>query len=387
MSLRIFLGARVFDGTRLLDGQAVLVEHGRIVEIVVADQIPEAPAGAMVRLAGGILAPGLIDLQVNGGDGLMLGDAATVAGITRICAAHARLGATGILPTLITDRPEVTHAVIEAGIAAARAHVPGFLGLHLEGPHLDPRRKGAHDPALIRAMTDADLALLLHAARHLPALMVTLAPVAVTLAQIAALAQAGVAVSLGHSDCTALEARAAFGAGARCATHLFNAMSPLGQREPGLVGVVLDSPGVAAGLICDGVHVVPETLRVALAAKRGGTPAGGLFTVTDAMAVAGTDLVEFSLGGRRILRREGRLTLADGTLAGADCTLPGALAWLVGTVGVAPERALAMASSVPAAVIGAGARCGALRPGMPADMVHLDADLALSAVWCGGERL
>ena len=387
MSLRIFLGARVFDGTRLLDGQAVLVEHGRIVEIVVADQIPEAPAGAMVRLAGGILAPGLIDLQVNGGDGLMLGDAATVAGITRICAAHARLGATGILPTLITDRPEVTHAVIEAGIAAARAHVPGFLGLHLEGPHLDPRRKGAHDPALIRAMTDADLALLLDAARHLPALMVTLAPVAVTLAQIAALAQAGVVVSLGHSDCTALEARAAFGAGARCATHLFNAMSPLGQREPGLVGVVLDSPGVAAGLICDGVHVVPETLRVALAAKRGTPPSGGLFTVTDAMAVAGTDLAGFSLGGRRILRRAGRLTLADGTLAGADCTLPGALAWLVGTVGVAPERALAMASSVPAAVIGAGARCGALRPGMPADMVHLDADLALSAVWCGGERL
>jgi len=387
MSLRIFLGARVFDGTRLLDGQAVLVEHGRIVEMVATDRILEAPAGAVVRLAGGILAPGLIDLQVNGGDGLMLGDAATVAGITRICAAHARLGATGILPTLITDRPEVTHAVIEAGIAAGRAHVPGFLGLHLEGPHLDPRRKGAHDPALIRAMTDADLALLLHAARHLPALMVTLAPVAVTLAQIAALAQAGVVVSLGHSDCTALEARAAFGAGARCATHLFNAMSPLGQREPGLVGVVLDSPGVAAGLICDGVHVVPETLRVALAAKRGGTPAGGLFTVTDAMAVAGTDLAGFSLGGRRILRRAGRLTLADGTLAGADCTLPGALAWLVGTVGVAPERALAMASSVPAAVIGAGARCGALRPGMPADMVHLDADLALSAVWCGGERL
>jgi len=387
MTRRIFLGARVFDGNRLHDGRAVLVEQGRLVGLVATDRIPDAPAAEVVRLAGGILAPGLIDLQVNGGDGVMLGEAASVPGIARICAAHARLGATGILPTLITDRPEVTQAVLAAGIAAARARVPGFLGLHLEGPHLDRRRKGAHDPALIRAMTDADLALLLEAARHLPALMVTLAPVAVTLAQIAALAQAGVVVSLGHSDCTALEARAAYAAGARCATHLYNAMSPLGHREPGLVGVVLDSPGVHSGLIGDGVHVAPEAARVALAAKRGDPPSGGLFVVSDAMAVAGTDLAEFSLGARRILRREGRLTLVDGTLAGADCTLPGSVAWLVAKVGLAPERALAMACSVPAAAIGAAARCGSLRRGMAADMVHLDADMALTAVWRGGERL
>ena len=295
------------------------------------------------------------------------------------------------MATLITDRPEVTQAVIAAGIAAVRAQVPGFLGLHLEGPHLDPRRKGAHDPGLIRPMQADDLALLLHAAAHLPHLMVTVAPEAVTLAQIAALSGAGVVVSLGHSDCTAAVARAAMAAGAACATHLFNAMSPLGHREPGLVGAVLDGAVLGcrgfAGMIADGIHVAPEALRIALAAK----PCG-LFVVTDAMAVAGTSLQHFTLGGRTILRRGGRLTLEDGTLAGADCTLPGCVGHLVG-IGVAPERALAMATSVPAACLGAtslgvtglGATgVGSLGTGLRADMVHLGADFTLQAVWRAG---
>ena len=163
--------------------------------------------------------------------------------------------------------------MIAAGIAAARRQVPGFLGLHLEGPHLDPRRKGAHDPALIRPMTEADLVRLCDAATALPALMVTLAPAAATPEQIARLAAAGVVVSLGHSDCTLAEAQAAIAAGARCVTHLFNAMSQLGNREPGLVGAVLDS-AIAAGLIADGIHVAPEVIRVALAARPGGAVPG-----------------------------------------------------------------------------------------------------------------
>lgn len=367
----ILRGASVFDGEVLRDGLAVRLEGGRIAEL-----LPDGGAGT--DLGGGILAPGFIDLQVNGGGGIMLDGAASVARIAAICAAHARLGATGLLPTLITDTPEATRAVIAAGIAAAAAGVPGFLGLHLEGPHLDPRRKGAHDAALIRPMTDADLALLTDAARRLPALIVTLAPSAATPRQIAALAGAGAIVSLGHADCTADEAQTAFAAGASMVTHLFNAMSQMGHRAPGLVGAALDG-AADCGVIADGAHVDPVALRVALSAKR----RGRMFLVSDAMAVAGTDLAGFRLGARRILRREGRLTLEDGTLAGADLTLPRAVSFAVRVLGLPVERALAMASSVPAAILGR-ADLGRIVPGARADLVHLDDDLGLRGVWQGG---
>lgn len=372
-----FAGATVFDGWRIVPDAVLVVDGDRVEGIATA-----VPAGATeVRLDGGLLAPGLIDLQVNGGGGRMVDGSADAGLIAHVCAAHARLGATGILPTLITDTPESTRAVIAAGIAATAAGVPGFLGLHLEGPHLDPRRKGAHDPALIRPMEANDLAMLEEAARALPALMVTLAPSAATPDQIARLAAAGAVVSLGHSDCTAAEAQAAFDAGARSATHLFNAMSQLGNREPGLVGAVLAGT-VAAGIIADGIHVSPESLRVALAARP-----EGLFAVSDSMAVAGTDLDRFTLGGREILRTGGRLTLADGTLAGADLSLPQALGVLTGpAVGLATERALAMATRVPADLIGRD-DLGRLTPGARADLVHLAPGMILRGVWRGGARL
>ncbi|WP_347268036.1 N-acetylglucosamine-6-phosphate deacetylase [Paracoccus sp. (in: a-proteobacteria)] len=370
MATEILTGARIFDGTRLLDGQALVVEDGEI-----ADILPEAAAPPGGRRLDGILAPAFLDLQVNGGGGLMVDGRSNLAALRQICAAHRRLGTAGVLPTLITDTPEATAQVIAAGIAAASAGVPGFLGLHLEGPHLDPRRKGAHDPALIRVMQEADLALLCDAARRLPALMLTLAPASVTPQQIAALAAAGALVSLGHSDCTHEEALAAIAAGAGCATHLFNAMSQIGHRAPGLAGTVL-SGDLAAGLIADAIHVHPAVMRLALAARR-----EGIFLVSDCMAFAGTDLTEMELGGRRVLRRDGRLTLADGTLAGADLTMPQAIATLTGKVGIAPERALRMASATPAALLGLSHRYGALAPGRRAEMVLLRPDFGLQELW------
>jgi N-acetylglucosamine-6-phosphate deacetylase len=363
--------ARVFDGTAFRDG-AVVIEGGRILRI-------GAPEGDRIDLGDATLAPGMIDLQVNGAGGVAVDRKAGADALATICATLARLGATGCLPTLITDTPEATASVIAAGIAAADAGTPGFLGLHLEGPHLDPRRKGAHDAALIRPMEAADLAALLQARARLPALKVTVAPEAVTPAQIAAMAQAGIVVSLGHSDCTAGQARAAMAAGAVCATHLFNAMSQLGNRAPGLVGAVLDGTG-HAGIIADGIHVDPATLRIALAAK-----AEGLFLVSDCMALAGSQLTEMELGGRLIRRQEGRLTLSDGTLAGADLTLPQAVANLV-SFGVDPARALAMATRIPARLIGRD-DLGRLAAGGPADVVALGPDLALRAVWQGGRQL
>lgn len=367
MSAQVFTGAQVFDGKRLVPGPL------RVVDGVVA----EAGEGVEVRLEGGILAPGFLDLQVNGAGGRMVDASCTADWLAEMCAIHARLGATGILPTLITDTPEATAAVVAAGVEAARRQVPGFLGLHLEGPHLDQRRKGAHDPALIRAMTEEDLVLLLKAAAKLPSLMVTLAPASVTADQIARLATAGVIVSLGHSDCTHAEAQAAIVAGAACVTHLFNAMSQLGNRDPGLVGAALTDP-VHAGLIADGIHVAPETIRIAMAAS------DRLFLVSDAMAAAGSDLVAFTLNGRRILRREGRLTLEDGTLAGADLSLPQAVG-VMRRLGTPVEVALAMVTSRPAACLGRADRLGHLMPGQRADMVHLAEDGALIGVWQAGQ--
>jgi len=377
----LYLGAEVFDGEGLAPG-GLLVEDGHVAAVL----RPEEPArgAAVVDLGGGLVAPGFVDIQVNGGGGVMFNDAPEVATLRRMADAHARLGTLTILPTLITDTPEVTRAAIAAVAQAVAEGLPGIAGLHLEGPHLSLARKGAHDPDLIRPMGGDDLRFLLDAARSVPRLLLTIAPESVDKEQISALSDAGVIVSLGHTDAGFATCRAAFDAGARVATHLFNAMSPLGNREPGLVGAVLASGAVSAGIIADGIHVHPASLRVALAAKAG---PGSLFLVTDAMAPAGTDMRSFRLNGREILRENGRLTLADGTLAGADLDMTRALRVITRDAGLALDRALAMATSVPARVAGLGDRSGALAPGRQADFVHLSDGLELRGVWQRGVRL
>jgi N-acetylglucosamine-6-phosphate deacetylase len=375
---QIYIGASIFDGVTLHASSALVVDGGHVTDILPATETGRVK-GARIELDGGTLAPGMIDLQVNGGGGIMLGNIDGPKGIATICAAHRQLGATGILPTLISDTPENTHRVVTAAIQAVQMRTPGFLGLHLEGPHLDPGRHGAHDCNLIRTMENTDLALILEAARVLPVLMVTLAPESVTLEQISTMAKAGVIVSLGHSNAKCASAKAAMAAGARSVTHLFNAMSQLANREPGIVGAALDSD-CYAGIIADGFHVADASLRIALRAKA----ADRVFLVSDAMAVAGTEQSRFFLGdrehAREIVRESGRLKLRDGTLAGADVTLPQSVAHLC-RIGIEPARALAMASSVPAALVCLADKRGYLFPGSPAEFVHLDNEFNLLRVW------
>ncbi|WP_171122332.1 MULTISPECIES: N-acetylglucosamine-6-phosphate deacetylase [unclassified Ruegeria] len=340
-----FRNGPIFDGNRLLYDHAITFRDGEEGEIR-----PESDAvgGEVVDLNGDILSPGYCDLQVNGGDGIMFNDNPSVQTVQRIAAAHRRLGVVSLLPTLITDTAEKTQAAIAATVQAVREGVSGVAGLHLEGPHLSVARKGAHDADLIRPMDDTDLAALIAAADALPCLMVTVAPEAVTERQVAVLHDAGVLVSLGHSDADFATCQRYAAAGARCVTHLFNAMSQLGNREPGLVGAALANGGLSAGLIADGIHVHPEVMRAAWAAK---TSPGQIFLVSDAMAVAGTDLTAFELEGRRITRTNGKLTLEDGTLAGADLDLTTAIRVLVTQVGVPLPQALAAATSYPSQLI------------------------------------
>lgn len=342
MSLTAYVGAAIHDGTRLHHGSALLCESDVVAAIAEPNDLPERCI--IHKLDGGFLTPGFVDLQVNGGGGVMFNDDQSVAALRTIANAHAATGTRALLPTLITDTPARSRSAIAAVAAAIDQDVAGIVGIHLEGPHLSLKRKGAHDPWLIRAMSQDDETMLIEAAAQLPNVLLTIAPESVTLDQVARLSQAGVIISLGHSDAGYDTAMAYMAAGARCTTHLFNAMSQLGNREPGLVGATLDNANQSAGLIADAVHVHPATIRAALRANQG---PGQIFLVTDAMSSVGSDLTEFELNGRTVFRRDGTLRLSDGTLAGADIDMPGSIGILVNQVGLDPEYVISMATSLP----------------------------------------
>lgn len=378
---KAFVGATIFDGHNRYENSALMTDGGLVTTIIPADDIP-ADTKTIV-LGGGLLAPGFVDLQVNGGGGVLLNDQPTVAGIETICAAHAQFGTTTLLPTLITDNQEVTHRAVAAGIEAAKKSVSGFIGLHLEGPHLSVARKGAHDAALVRPMGSDDLNFLKESRSALPHLMTTVAPESVSNAQISELTDAGIVISLGHTAATYETAVEAASVGVKAVTHLFNAMSPLTHREPGLVGAALETGHLSIGIIADGIHVHPAAISIALSAKKG---PGKIFLITDAMSTIGTDQKSFTLNGRTITRDSGKLVLEDGTLAGADLDMITAVQFMTNTVGIGVDEALRMAALYPAQCIGAET-IGHLRNGAVANMVHLNDGLAIQSVWSAARQI
>ncbi len=376
-----YLAAEILDGEVTHRDHALLVSEGRVEALLPRSDMPDEVS---VRdLGAGLLAPGFVDLQVNGGGGVLFNDAPGVETIHTICQAHLKFGTTALLVTLVTADRATTAAAIEAAQAAAAAQVPGFAGLHLEGPHLSVAKKGAHAARFIRPMTADDRDQLTAAAANLPSLMVTLAPENASLEDIAALRQAGVTVSLGHTTADLATAMDAARAGASCVTHLFNAMNGLHHREPGLIGAAIDHGGLSAGLIADGIHVDPAVIRMALRAKTG---PGRIFLVTDAMSTIGTDLSGFELDGRTVRRREGALRLADGTLAGADLDMISALRFLITEIGAERDEALRMASAYPAGVVGRESELGRLVAGSRADFIHLNDDMSIASVWIAGRQ-
>lgn len=369
------VGARVFDGDAVRDGHAVIVENSRIIAIA-----PRGDLGADVaqREVQGLLAPGFIDVQVNGGGGVLLNDVRSAAGLRAIAEAHRRFGVTGLMPTFITDARDRMAEAIGAARDALHAQTPGVLGLHLEGPFINPARKGAHDPRFMRPIEDEDLRLMtsLGAGRTI----VTLAPEMVPMQAIAQLAQAGVLICAGHTAASYDVIAEARHHGLRGYTHLFNAMPPPTGREPGPVGAALDEADSWCGLIVDLHHVSAPMLRVALKARG----PEKMMLVSDAMSSVGSDLTSFDLQGRTVRRANGKLTLDDGALAGSDLDMASAVRNTVSQLSVPLEDALRMASLAPAAFLKLDHELGRIAPGYRADLVLLDEKLQVRDTWIGG---
>jgi N-acetylglucosamine-6-phosphate deacetylase len=371
------INGRVLLDDGFADDVAVLVDGERIAAIVARDDTRVRDADH-VDLHGGTLAPGFIDCQVNGGGGVLFNDSPTVDAIQAIAQAHRRFGTTGLLPTLISDNAEITLAAVGAAGQALEQRVPGALGLHLEGPFLAPQRKGIHDAKHFRTPDAADIAMF--AQLRSGTLLLTVAPEQVGPDAIRRIAGLHIVVAAGHTAATYEETRAALDAGLRGFTHLYNAMSPLTGRAPGVVGAALEDRRSWCGIIVDGHHVHPGAARVALTAK----PRGKIFLVTDAMPPVGAASETFVLNGETITCRDGKCTNAHGVLAGSALDMASAVRNTVELLQVPLDEALRMAAAYPADFLGLSDR-GRIAPGAHADLVLLDDALQVCATWIRGE--
>jgi len=377
--LTALINGRVLADHGPQEGLAVLVRGERIEAITRADDARVSGA-TKHDLKGQLLLPGFIDVQVNGGGGVLFNAEPTVEALAAIGAAHRKYGTTGFLPTLITDTAEVMRKALDAVDAAIEQGVPGVLGIHLEGPFLATARKGIHDAKLFRLPDADDIAAITRDRRGV--VMLTLAVEEVPLDTIRQLSEAGVIVVAGHTAATYDTTRAALDAGVTGFTHLYNAMTPLGSREPGVVGAALDDPHSWCGLIVDGHHVHPVALRVAIAAKAKGKSV----LVTDAMPPVGADSPEYVLNGQTIIARDGICQSDDGVLAGSALDMATGVRNLVEMVGLPLAEASRMASAYPAAWLGLERTHGRLVAGQHADFAVLDEKLVVSETWISGVR-
>lgn len=376
----VLRNARILAGDEFRDDLAVVIEGG-VITALVSDAAPQlGSADEQVDLGGGFLLPGFIDAQVNGGGGVLFNNTPDVESLRTLASAHRRFGTTGLLPTLISDDVEVMRTAIAATREAIEAGVPGVLGIHLEGPYIAPARKGTHNPDKFR-VPDAD-EIAMAASLDKGVTLLTLAPERVPLESIRALVERGVIVAAGHTAASYEEAKAGLDAGIRGFTHLYNAMSPLTGREPGAVGAALEDRDSWVGIIADGVHVHPASLRVALAAK----PRGKVMLVTDAMPPVGADDPSYELYGEVITAVDGVVRNAAGSLAGSALDMATAVRNAVQQLGLPLEEAARMAARYPAQFLNLDDRLGEIAEGYQADLVLLDDALQVRATWIAGQR-
>lgn len=377
MTTTAISGARIVLPNRVLRDHALILEQGLITGFA---PVGSLPAGSVnIDVGRGWLLPGFIDTQVNGGGDVLFNDDVSVHGISTIASAHRRFGTTGLLPTLISDDAQILDAALEAVEDTIERAVPGVLGIHLEGPHLNPAKKGIHDSSKFTAIDQTVMSRILRPTKGKR--LVTLAPELAPANTIRTLSDAGVIVAAGHSLANYQETRTALDEGLAGFTHLFNAMPQMGSREPGMVGAALEDRKSRFGIIVDGAHVHPATLRVALAAR--GFEAAML--VTDAMPPVGGTRSSFVLMGQTITVRDGICRGPDGTLAGSALSMAQAFRNAMSMLGCSIISASRLASGNPAAFLGLEKQTGAIATGLRADLVHLDENFRVQRTWIAGE--
>jgi len=371
---------KLFDGTRIIHGHAVILSGSIIEDIVPAHKI----SATAIRhdLGGALLAPGFVDIQVNGGGGVLFNSDPTVAALATIAAAHRTFGTTSLLPTLISDHFDIMTKAADAVADALLQNIPGIRGIHFEGPYLNPARRGVHAADMLQQASKKSLELLTRS--DLGAVVTTLAPECNSTDFIRTLVRANVRVCAGHSAATYDQVQIGLQAGITGFTHLFNAMSPLTSREPGIVGAALDSEDSWCGIIADGHHIHDTSLRIAIRAKATSKTAGKMMLVTDAMPSVGAADKSFVLNGETITATQGKCVTRDGTLAGSDLDMASAVRHTVNRLNLPVEEALRMASLYPATFLGLDQKIGHIKAGYDADLVLLDANLHVLGTWIAG---
>lgn len=374
------VGARIFTGDQFLSDRAVVIEGSEIISLPRNDNVVhEFPDARIIQLDGGTIAPGFIDLQVNGGGGAFFTSHPSPETLQTMLNGHRPSGTTSMLPTLISDTRPTHQAGAKAVADAIAAGVKGILGIHIEGPFFDLNKRGAHNARYIRKMDKADLEWLTSLKGF--KVMLTLAPEHTTQGQIKQLTDAGICVAAGHTDARYDEVMAAIAEGLSGFTHLFNAMRPQTGREPGVVGAALDSAGTWCGIICDNHHVHPASVRLALKAK----PRGKLYLVTDAMSTLGSSQKSFTLYGETIVEQNGALVNAEGRLAGSAIGMIDAVRNAHQSVGLELDECLRMASLYPAEYLQLDHRLGRVAAHYRADLVHFNDDFNVTATWVAGD--
>jgi N-acetylglucosamine-6-phosphate deacetylase len=365
---------RIFDGQNYLDDQVIVITDGKVTAF-------DQDTSCIDEVLEGLVVPGFIDLQVNGGGGVLFNDSPSVDNLKTIIAAHSQFGTTAMLPTLITDKVEVMAQAADAMASAIAENVPGILGVHFEGPHLSTAKKGTHAQEYIRPISEDEWAILER--KDIGQILVTLAPESVLADDVKRMVSLGIKVCLGHTNADYKTAQAAMDAGADGYTHLFNAMSPIQGREPGVTGCALLNDQASCGIILDGHHVDYASAKLALKTK----PTGKVFLVSDAMSTIGTDITEFSFFDRTIYLKDGRLTSTTGELAGAALDMAQAVENTHLGLGLPLDESVRMATQYPADYINQGNIRGALKAGYQADFVVLNDKFKVQSTWIAGKNV
>ena len=370
------INGRLFDGEQILVGHILHLTQDKITDIST-----RKPVGDVIDLQGSLLVPGFIDIQVNGGGGVMVNDVKCMADFRQIAAAHRQYGTTSFIPTIISDTWSRMRAISSIQKEVMHAQISGIRGIHFEGPYLNKTRKGVHKGSILRSPDPDFIDLIQDCALGIR--IVTVAPECVSPEFIKQVVATGCHVCLGHSNATYEQVQVALQAGARGFTHLFNAMSPFTSRAPGVVGAALEDPESWCGIIADGFHVHEASIRLACAAKK----KGKIILVTDAMGTVGAVEKSFQLYGETIEAHGGRCATPSGVLAGSDLDMATAVRHCVQQVGLPLAESLRMASLYPATYLGLEHRLGRLLPGYQADLVLLDDTLKVTKTWIAGKMM